>query len=129
MVTSRFLSASATELAGVARSLPRPSAFHPVRNGPAWLINHPGGTVLRCVVLDIRPDVLKVRAPLGYGIAEGQEYELSAHLPGEFESPAAGACTRVHVVVTRAQTADAIEDPYVEVDLAAGNCAAAMSAF
>lgn len=129
MSAPKLSAPSVTELAGIARSAPQPSAFHPIRNGPAWLINHPGGTVLRCTVLDILPGALKVRAPLGYGIAEGQEYELSAHLPGEFESPAAGACTRVHVVVTQAQMADPIDDPYVEVELAAEKCAAAMSAF
>lgn len=117
------------DLCDTGRTVPRIAALHPIRNAPIWLINHPGSTVLRCVVLDCSRDAMRLRAPLGYGIAEGQEYELSAHLPGEFESSAAGAGSRVHVVVRRAATADAIDDPYVEVDLAEEPCEAAMSAF
>ncbi|MBL8879828.1 MAG: hypothetical protein JNG88_11975 [Phycisphaerales bacterium] len=117
------------DLCDLARALPHIAGLHPIRNGPVWLINHPGGTVLRCVVLDFSPEAVRLRAPLGYGIAEGQEYELSAHLPGEFDSPAAGSCSRVRVVVRRAATAEAIDDPYVEVDLAEDHCEAAMSAF
>lgn len=129
MFLTRFFTTATEGLAGVARALPRAGATQPICNGPVWLINHPGGTVLRCVVLNTSNDGVRLRAPLGYGIAEGQAYELSAHLPGEFESPEAGAGTRVNVVVTRAKTADAIDDPYVEVELAPECRESELSAF
>lgn len=47
-----------------------------------WMIDHHGSTVLRCQCAEISPNGMRLRVPLGYGVAEGQRYELRSHLPG-----------------------------------------------
>ena len=47
-----------------------------------WMIDHHGSTVLRCHCLDSSPNGMLLRVPLGYGVSEGQRYELRSHLPG-----------------------------------------------
>jgi hypothetical protein len=46
-----------------------------------WMIDHHGSTVLRCRCIDSSPTGMRLRVPLGYGVAEGQRYELRSHLP------------------------------------------------
>jgi hypothetical protein len=53
-----------------------------------WMIDHHGSTVLRCLCLEVSKNGMRLRVPLGYGVAEGQRYELRSHLPGT----AGGAC-------------------------------------
>ncbi len=47
-----------------------------------WMIDHYGSTVLRCHCLETSDNGMRLRVPLGYGVAEGQRYELRSHLPG-----------------------------------------------
>jgi hypothetical protein len=47
-----------------------------------WMIDHHGSTVLRCRCVEASPSGMRLRVPLGYGVAEGQRYELRSHLPG-----------------------------------------------
>ncbi len=47
-----------------------------------WMIDHHGSTVLRCRCREISKNGMRLRVPLGYGVAEGQRYELRSHLPG-----------------------------------------------
>jgi hypothetical protein len=47
------------------------------------MIDHYGATVLRCRCLEMSRNGMRLRVPLGYGVAEGQRYELRSHLPGE----------------------------------------------
>ncbi len=47
-----------------------------------WMIDHYGSTVLRCRCVEASPNGMRLRVPLGYGVAEGQRYELRSHLPG-----------------------------------------------
>ena len=47
-----------------------------------WMIDHQGSTVLRCRCDEVSKHGLRLRVPLGYGVAEGQRYELRSHLPG-----------------------------------------------
>jgi hypothetical protein len=47
-----------------------------------WMIDHCGSTVLRCHCTDVSKNGMRLRVPLGYGVAEGQRYELRSHLPG-----------------------------------------------
>jgi hypothetical protein len=49
-----------------------------------WMIDHYGSTVLRCRCVDVSNGGMRLRVPLGYGVAEGQRYELRSHLT---ESP------------------------------------------
>jgi hypothetical protein len=47
-----------------------------------WMVDHCGSTVLRCRCLDVSKNGMRLRVPLGYGVSEGQRYELRSHLPG-----------------------------------------------
>lgn len=47
-----------------------------------WMIDHHGSTVLRCRCIESSNHGMRLRVPLGYGVAEGQRYELRSHLPG-----------------------------------------------
>lgn len=55
-----------------------------------WMIDHHGSTVLRCRCLESSPNGMRLRVPLGYGVAEGQRYELRSHLPGRRNMPSLG---------------------------------------
>jgi hypothetical protein len=50
--------------------------------GALWMIDHHGATVLPCRCMDMSDSGMRLRVPLGYGVAEGQRYELRSHLPG-----------------------------------------------
>ncbi|MCG3128139.1 MAG: hypothetical protein CHACPFDD_03015 [Phycisphaerae bacterium] len=56
-------------------------------HGEMWLISHEAGTVLRCRCDNASERGLHLIAPLGYGIAEGQQYELRAIHPGVMPIP------------------------------------------
>lgn len=47
-----------------------------------WMIDHHGSTILRCRCMEISTNGARLRVPLGYGVSEGQRYELRSHLPG-----------------------------------------------
>lgn len=59
-------------------------------DGDLWMIDHHGCTVLRCRVVDASANGIKLCVPLGYGVAEGQRYELRSHLPGANSRPVLG---------------------------------------
>lgn len=50
-----------------------------------WLVDHQGGTILRCQCTDVSERGARLRVPLGYGITEGQRFELRARMPGHEE--------------------------------------------
>jgi hypothetical protein len=68
-----------------------------------WMIDHEGSTVLRCRCLDSSPSGMRLRVPLGYGVAEGQRYELRSHLPGERPSIGFGVVGSRWITVARTQ--------------------------
>lgn len=94
-----------------------PTAFHPDLTVPAehrdaprepagfnlWMIDHDGSTVLKCQCLDVSEDGMRLRVPLGYGVAEGQRYELRSHRPGEPASPGFGVVASRWATVVRTQ--------------------------
>lgn len=53
-----------------------------------WMIGHESSTVLRCRCDNAGKTGLHLLAPLGYGIAEGQRYELRSLAPGTRPTPA-----------------------------------------
>lgn len=55
-----------------------------------WMIDHHGSTVLRCRCLEASGNGMRLRVPLGYGVAEGQRYELRSQLPGSPRSSTFG---------------------------------------
>ena len=63
--------------AGERRTEPR----QPV-SGTLWMVDHAGDTVLPCHCVETSSAGMRLRVPLGYGVAEGQRYELRSHLPG-----------------------------------------------
>ena len=80
-----------------------------------WMIDHDGSTVLRCRCLDRSEEGMRLRVPLGYGVAEGQRYELRSHLPGDAAAPGFGIVgTRWATVVRTHILLDADRD-YLDI--------------
>jgi|YNPNPStandDraft_1061719.scaffolds.fasta_scaffold245378_1 hypothetical protein len=59
----------------------RASQRYPV-GGMLWMVDHDGCTILPCQCIEASAHGMRLRVPLGYGVAEGQRYELRSHLPG-----------------------------------------------
>ena len=68
-----------------------------------WMIDHHGSTVLRCRCLEISPNGMRLRMPLGYGVADGQRYELRSHLPGSRSTATLGLIGSRWATVVRTQ--------------------------
>lgn len=68
-----------------------------------WMIDHYGSTVLRCHCLDVSKNGMRLRVPLGYGVAEGQRYELRSHLPGATNKTSLGLLGSRWATVIRTQ--------------------------
>jgi hypothetical protein len=77
MMGQAHSSAAALAQTPERRAEPRQQVF-----GSLWMVDHDGSTVLRCVCVEASRTGLRLRVPLGYGVAEGQRYELRSHLPG-----------------------------------------------
>ena len=58
--------------------------------GCLWMIGNHSSNILRCRCVDISRKGMRLRVPLGYGIQEGQRYELTSHLPGQSAPPGLG---------------------------------------
>ena len=67
------------------RAEPRESAF-----ANLWMIDPQNATVLRCRCIDRSASGMRLRVPLGYGVQEGQRYELCSHPPGSQSAPGLG---------------------------------------
>lgn len=52
-----------------------------------WMVGHEASTILRCRCNNSATGGLHLIAPLGYGIAEGQRYELRSRPPGASPMP------------------------------------------
>jgi hypothetical protein len=68
-----------------------------------WMIDHHGSTVLRCQCVEVSPGGMRLRVPLGYGVAEGQRYELRSHLPGARPASTLGLVGSRWATVVRTQ--------------------------
>ncbi len=79
-------------------------------SGDLWMIDHNGATVLRCRCLAASATRMRLCVPVGYGVAVGQRYELSARGAGEnpFSPLRATVTSWVTVVQTQRMTG---EDP------------------
>lgn len=75
---------------------------HPV-SCDLWMIDHHGSTVLRCHCLEASNNGMRLRVPLGYGVAEGQRYELCSHMPGTPKTPAFGVIGSRWATVVRTE--------------------------
>lgn len=68
-----------------------------------WMVDHNGATVLRCRCEEVSEHGMRLRVPLGYGVAEGQRYELRSHLPGASANATLGMVGRRWATVVRTQ--------------------------
>jgi hypothetical protein len=72
-------------------------------------------TILRCRCVDVSSKGMRLRVPVGYGVREGQHYELSLHLPGQSSPPGLGLMVSRSAEVVRAQIVPS-DDEY-DVDI------------
>ncbi len=101
-----------TALADVADR--RGESRQPV-SGTLWMVDHDGATVLRCHCVESSPGGLRLRVPLGYGVAEGQRYELRSHLPGAQPLEGFGIVGSRWATVVRTQMRVGQEDDHLDV--------------
>ncbi len=80
-----------------------------------WMIDHYGSTVLRCRCLEMSKNGMRLRVPLGYGVAEGQRYELCSHLPGAPKRACLGLTGSRWASVIRTQLCLDGNDDHVDV--------------
>ncbi len=71
--------------------------------GALWMIDNQTSTVFRCRCVDVSTNGMRLLVPVGYGVREGQRYELTSHLPGQSAPPGLGLMVsrRAEVVRTR----------------------------
>ncbi|MEW6253411.1 MAG: hypothetical protein AB1716_22440 [Planctomycetota bacterium] len=80
-----------------------------------WMIDHYGDTVLRCQCLEVSKNGMRLRVPLGYGVAEGQRYELRSHLPGSRCSDSLGLTGSRWATIVRTQLCVDGQDDHLDV--------------
>jgi hypothetical protein len=61
---------------------------------------------------------MRLRVPAGYGVREGQQYELSSHLPGQSSPPGLGLMVSRRAEVVRTQIVPSEDEYDVEVGVA-----------
>jgi hypothetical protein len=80
-----------------------------------WMIDHYGSTILRCRCIEISTNGMRLRVPLGYGVAEGQRYELRSHLPGTPPKTSWGVVGSRWATVVRTQVLLDENEDYLDV--------------
>lgn len=80
-----------------------------------WLVADAGRTALRCNVRDYSARGMRLRVPLGYGVAEGQRYELRSQIPGMPTLRQAGLFIRRQATVVRTQLNLGGDDDHLEI--------------
>ncbi|MFQ5807152.1 MAG: PilZ domain-containing protein [Phycisphaerae bacterium] len=86
--------------------------------GCLWMIDNHSSTILRCRCIDVSTSGMRLRVPLGYGVREGQHYELTSHLPGQSSPPGLGLMVSRRAEVVRTQIVAADDEYDVEVGVA-----------
>jgi hypothetical protein len=80
--------------------------------GCLWMIDGQSSTIMRCQCVDVSTSGMRLRVPSGYGVQEGQVYELTSHLPGQSSPPGFGLTVSRRAEVVRARVVAAAEDEY-----------------
>ncbi len=80
-----------------------------------WMIDHYGSTVLRCRCTEVSKNGMRLRVPLGYGVAEGQRYEMRSHLPGTPPKTSWGVVGSRWATVVRTQVLLDENEDYLDV--------------
>ena len=83
--------------------------------GNLWMVDNQTSTVLRCRCIDVSNSGMRLRVPAGYGVREGQSYELTSHLPGQSAPPGFGLMVSRRATVVRTQIVPADDDFDVDV--------------
>ena len=83
--------------------------------GTLWMVDHNGSTILRCRCVESSPNGMRLRVPLGYGVAEGQRYELRSHLPGRQPAGGFGVIGSRWATVVRTQVRLGEDDDHLDV--------------
>lgn len=91
-----------------------------------WMIDHHGSTVLRCRCIEASKNGMRLRVPLGYGVAEGQRYELRSHLPGVSPAASLGLTSSRWATVVRTQLLLDAEGDYLDVGVVLDHADAVM---
>lgn len=75
---------SLTEAVPVKPDVGNDRRREPRENIPAdlWMVDHAGETILKCRCNEVSEHGMRLSVPVGYGIAEGQRYELRSRMPG-----------------------------------------------
>jgi len=92
------------------RAQPRESIM-----GTLWMVDHFGKTALKCQCVEASPNGMRLRVPLGYGIAEGQRHELRSHLPGHQPAEGFGVIGSRWATVVRTQVRVGGDDDHLDV--------------
>lgn len=79
------------------------------------MIDSASSTVMRCRCVDASAQGMRLRVPLGYGVNEGQQYELTSHLPGQSSPPGLGLMVSRRAVVVRAEVTPSEDEFNVDV--------------
>jgi hypothetical protein len=83
--------------------------------GSLWMIDNASSTVVRCLCVDASARGMRLRVPLGYGVNEGQQYELTSHLPGQSPPPGLGLMVSRRATVVHAEVASSDDEYNVDV--------------
>ena len=97
--------------------------------GCLWMIDSHTSTILRCRCVDVSSEGMRLRVPAGYGVREGQHYELSSHLPGQSSPPGLGLTVSRRAEVVRTQIVSSDDEYDVDVGVALAPSKTAVVAF
>ena len=86
--------------------------------GCLWMIDSHSSTILRCRCIDVSSKGMRLRVPLGYGVRQGQRYELTSHLPGQSSPPGLGLMVSRRAEVVRTQIVPSKDEYDVDVGVA-----------
>ncbi len=86
-----------------------------------WLVDHAGHTILPCAALDASDNGMRLRVPIGYGIGEGQQYELRAQPSGHPPPGASGLCGRRWATIVRTKLHMDHSNAHIEVGVRLGS--------
>ena len=87
-------------------------------SGWIWLVDSVGRPVTRAEFSDVSATGMRLRVPLGFGLAEGQQYELHATPPSSGGDGAFGLTTRRWARIVRTRIHPETPNGEIEVGVA-----------
>jgi hypothetical protein len=80
-----------------------------------WMVDHQGATILRCQCVDISETGMRLHVPLGYGVVEGQRYEIRSRAGGYAQMLGMDDMRRRWATVVRARVHFGSTDDHLEI--------------